>query len=96
MSADNYYVVRRHPKGGFTYVMGFASDDQPDLTVSEKHPRFPDLWEAYAAASSEYAEYGVQIHEECQTVETPAHQVLSKETEFINRKEDTPPENWDE
>lgn len=32
MSADNYYVVKPHPEGGFTYVMGFASDDDEGAT----------------------------------------------------------------
>lgn len=94
MSADNYYVVRLHPKGGFTYVMCFASDENPDLTVSDRHPMFPDLWEAYAAASSEYAEYGVQIHDECRAVASPSV-TSTKEEEFVQKKADIPPEDWD-
>lgn len=27
MSADNYYMIRNHPEGGYAAVMGFASDD---------------------------------------------------------------------
>lgn len=27
MSADNFYVLRKHPLGGFALIMGFASDE---------------------------------------------------------------------
>lgn len=64
MSADNYYVVRKHPLGGYTYVMAFASDDDPDLLVGVRHPQFITLGEAYDAANQEYSEYGVTLHEE--------------------------------
>lgn len=65
MSADNYYRVRKHPKGGFAYVMGFASEDNPDLTVKDDHPQFATLGEAFNAAMNEYSEYGVDIDPEC-------------------------------
>lgn len=64
MSADNYYVVRKHPKGGYTYVTGFLSDDDPDLSVRSKHPRYDSALEAYREASRGYSEYGVRFHEE--------------------------------
>jgi hypothetical protein len=43
VSADNYYIVKKHPEGGFTYVMGFDSDDDPDLSVGDHDPRFATL-----------------------------------------------------
>ena len=65
MSADNYYVVRLHPQGGYTYVMGFASDDDDaSLEVTERSPRFASLDEAVTAVAREYAEYGWSIHPE--------------------------------
>ena len=67
MSADNYYLVRKHPLGGFTYVMGFASDTDdngfeiiPEATVSD--PRFDTKEAAMSACMHEYAEYGHDYH----------------------------------
>ena len=67
MSADNYYLVRKHPLGGFTYVMGFASDVDdddneivPEATVSD--PRFDTKEAAMSACMHEYAEYGYDYH----------------------------------
>lgn len=67
MSADNYYLVRKHPLGGFTYVMGFASDTDddgeeiiPEATISD--PRFDTKEAAMSACIHEYAEYGHDYH----------------------------------
>lgn len=65
MSADNYYVVRKHPKGGFTFVQAFASDDDPDLTPRITDQQFFNIAEAFHAAQSEYSEYGTEIDPEC-------------------------------
>jgi hypothetical protein len=67
MSADNYYLVRKHPLGGFTYVMGFASDvDEYDVEIvpeaKESDPQFKTKEEAMSASSHEYAEYGHSYH----------------------------------
>jgi len=67
ISADNYYVVRRHPSGGFTYVMGFASDDdEGNIPVSRLEPMYPTMNKALDAAMAEYSEYGVSVHPECE------------------------------
>jgi len=67
MSADNYYVVRRHPSGGFTYVMGFASDEEDeDIPVRHHDPMYPTMNKALDAAMADYSEYGVSIHPECE------------------------------
>jgi len=67
MSSDNYYVVRKHPLGGFTYVMGFASDeDDEDAPAHERDPQYPTVLKAFQAAGQDYSEYGVSIHEECE------------------------------
>lgn len=70
MSSDNFYIIRRHPKGGFAAVMGFASDidDQgneitPDVPASAQS--FSTLSDALNWAINEYSEYGVSVHEEC-------------------------------
>lgn len=62
MSADNYYVIRKHPQGGYTYVMGFASDDNPDLTVKPgKHRQFERWQDAFQAATDDGSEYGISF-----------------------------------
>lgn len=65
MSADNYYVVKKHPAGGFTYVMGFASDEHPHLTVDDGDPKFATLQEAIWAVRQEFAEYGYSVEDDC-------------------------------
>ena len=71
MSADNYYVVRKHPEGGYTYVMGFASDSIHEHAIPVKRGRFgwdqswPTVEEALHAAIGDYSEYGVSVHPEC-------------------------------
>lgn len=74
MSADNWYLVRKHPLGGFTYVMGFASDvdehgEERIPDVSERSLQFPTVEAALTAALAEYSEYGVSVHEECNEAE---------------------------
>lgn len=65
MSADNYYLIRRHPLGGFTPVMGFASDEDHTPSANAHHPQFPTAMDAVNAACREYSEYGVSVHPEC-------------------------------
>lgn len=67
MSADNYYMVRKHPLGGFTYVMGFASDIDDDGNdvipdATESNPQFKTKKEAMNACMHQYAEYGHSYH----------------------------------
>ena len=81
MSADNFYIVRRHPDGGYAAVMGFASDldehgNEVIPEVSQRHPRFPTMFDALEWANNEYAEYGVSVHPECLdpvSTQEPAH-----------------------
>lgn len=64
MSADDYYLIRRHPLGGFTPVMGFASnEDTPKAT--EFHPQYQTVEDALRSAMHDYTEYGVSVHWEC-------------------------------
>lgn len=67
MSADNGYVIRKHPAGGYAAVMYFDSslEDQgwPDVRPDHHHP-FGTFLEAYRYAEREYSEYGVSIHPE--------------------------------
>lgn len=70
MSADNFFVVRRHPKGGFALVMGFASDvdeagEERAPEVDHGHHRYATIDEAVADGLAEYSEYGVSVHPEC-------------------------------
>jgi hypothetical protein len=69
MSADNYYMVRKHPLGGFTFVMGFASDVDVDSNeiipeARESDPVFVTRDLAMEAALREDAEYGASFHPE--------------------------------
>jgi len=73
MSSDNFYVIRKHPKGGFTYVMGSASHDLDDdetfnidLPVSKNSSVFKTFDEAMDSALGLWAEYGVFTHPECE------------------------------
>ena len=79
MSSDNYFVVRSHPKidGAFTYVMGFESDLRNDgedifvdIAVTDNDPIFYNFEDAMNAALSDYSEYGVVTHPECEQYET--------------------------
>jgi hypothetical protein len=81
MSADNYYMIRRHPAGGYAAVMGFASDiegdwvlrgeewvrvDEYEDPVRSTQPSFPTIQAAFDWATEQYSEYGVSIHGELQ------------------------------
>lgn len=71
MSADNYYIIRIHPLGGFAAVMGFASDtDEFDQLIpplaSPTDPQFPTVSKALDWAISQYSEYGADVHMECE------------------------------
>lgn len=86
MSADNGYVLRKHPNGGFSLMMYFASDENSDTTPTEQSESFPTM-EAALKEFAEgqdwsdadrrgsgypryYCEYGLQIHLECFEDET--------------------------
>lgn len=63
MSADNFWHVVRHPDGGFTYCMGFASADElPTLYDDREYPQFDTVAEALCAAHEDsWTEYGTSI-----------------------------------
>jgi hypothetical protein len=76
MSSDNYFVVRKHPEGGYTYVMGFESDYENNeshvfvnIKVKDSDPIFTDYEDALNAALADYSEYGVVTHPECSSEE---------------------------
>lgn len=64
MSAGTYWIVRRNPAGGFSPVIGFASEEG-DPVVRPDAPTFevPEL--ALASVLGSRAEYGHRIHPEC-------------------------------
>ena len=64
MSADNFYIIRKHPGGGFAAVMGFASDDKNPEAAWE-HASYPTPLDALLSVIDEPAEYGCSIHPEC-------------------------------
>ena len=63
MSADNYYVIKRHPSGGYAACMGFASDDE-EPTVHPAQNSFPTPMEALIWANEQYSEYGASLDAE--------------------------------
>lgn len=81
MSADNFYVIRFHPAGGYAAVMGFSSDDNEvrEARMSDRH--FNDIDDALDWANEQYSEYGVSLHAEVraqQELETRANGWVSK------------------
>ena len=54
MSADNFYTLRTHPKGGYCFVISFMSDECADsgheeFVVPDDHERFETMTEAMVA-----------------------------------------------
>lgn len=85
MSADNFFVLRKHPLGGFAWVMGFASDENNHAyadPVSEDAERFETIEAAVKDFNDNedtwkdgyypkyYNEYGMNISPEC-FIDTP-------------------------
>lgn len=68
MSADNYYLIRKHPSGGYIAVMGFASDENTP-EVDPAQGSFATVQEAIDSVALEYAEYGIRIHGEISEAE---------------------------
>ena len=79
MSADNFFVLRRHPKGGFAWVMGFASGESSTAytgPVREDAEQFETIEAAVTDYNNGkewqseylpkyYSEYGMEIAQEC-------------------------------
>jgi len=63
MSADNYFIVKKHPRGGYAAVMGFASDDW-EPTVHVDQPQYLTVEDALKSAMHLDSEYGVSVHPE--------------------------------
>ena len=85
MSLDNYFVVRKNPKGGFSYVEGHQSDPRNegssvfiDIPVSDISKVYATFDECMDAALEEDAEHGVVTHPECEV-----EQALRDITSFI-------------
>ena len=80
MSVDSRFVLRKHPLGGFAWVMGFASDENNHAyadPVSEDAERFETIEAAVKDFNDNedtwkdgyypkyYNEYGMEISNEC-------------------------------
>lgn len=73
MSADNGYMLKKHPKGGYALVMWFASDDNPCRQATEEDESYPTIQDALKAFSDGqawlgdgyypkfYCEYGLSL-----------------------------------
>lgn len=69
MSFNVFYVVRKHPKGGFTYVQGFPPEDGSifiDIPVFDYHKQYEKFDDALIAAMEDFSKYGVITHPECE------------------------------
>lgn len=73
MSLENYFVVRKNPKGGFSYVEGFESDPfnagtdvLVDIPVTDVSKIYNTFDECLQAALEDNAEYGTITHPECE------------------------------
>jgi hypothetical protein len=73
MSLENYFVVRKNPKGGFSYVEGHESDPRNegssvfiDIPVTDVSKAYATFDECMDAALEEDAEHGVVTHPECE------------------------------
>lgn len=72
MSADNYYLIRKHPgyppaNPRFVALMGFESNDE-ELTVDmdrTTYMLFDNFETARRWAEEQPTEYGVRVHPEC-------------------------------
>jgi len=64
MSADNYYRICKHPKGGYAAVMGFASNDEY-AEPTENHRQFDTIDAAFEHAYRDpIIEYGIRVDRE--------------------------------
>lgn len=74
MSSDNYFIIRRHPEGGFAAVMGLASDETPTVNPVH-HKSFPTIRAAVEYADSQYSKYDTSVHPECDMVAVDSKQL---------------------
>ena len=68
MGLNNYFVVRKNPKGGFSYVEGHISDngiETVDIPVSDISKVYETFDDCMTAALEDNAENGVITHPEC-------------------------------
>lgn len=66
MSADDGYIIRKHPKGGFALVHYFQSMLELGWPPAGVHMRqHPTVQAAWTESDSDWTEYGVTIHPEC-------------------------------
>ena len=65
MSADNYYLIRLHPLGGYALIDASASDNRKPR-AHKSHPRFDTVDQALEVAHRNYYEYGGSVDPECE------------------------------
>lgn len=76
MSADNFITIRKHPDGGYTPVMGFASYDPDEFedypaVDPRQNKAYPTIAMAILVAEQEdIVEYGISVHPECDRLTT--------------------------
>jgi hypothetical protein len=73
LTPDYYYVVRRHPQGGYAVARGTVTHNdrpghlsvevEPDLNDSTE--RYASLSEATAGARTYFSEHEALVHPEC-------------------------------
>lgn len=67
MSADNYYLIRKHPtRDRFVALMGFESDEtEVEVNPNKMYVLFESYDSARRWAETQNTEYGVRVHPEC-------------------------------
>jgi hypothetical protein len=65
MSADNYFLIRKHPLGGFALINASASDDRKPR-AHKGHTQYTTVEAALKVARASYFEYGGSVDDECE------------------------------
>lgn len=91
MSADNFYRICRHPKGGYAAIMGFMSDREdgrPPRQPDERDHRFGTWQEAYQYADQDYTEYGIEIDSDILDDQNPNAYIMNARAELSALRSD--------
>jgi hypothetical protein len=73
LTPDYYYVVRRHPQGGYAVARGTVTHNnnpsnlsaEIELDLDDSSERYTSLAEATAAARTYFSDHEALVHSEC-------------------------------
>jgi hypothetical protein len=97
VSADNYYRICRHPRGGYAAIMGFMSNGCVREVIEKDHC-FATWQEAYNYASRDYTEYGISLDPDILAEHQDPHayimnaraELAALRSDVVNELSDTP------